>query len=231
MRRATKSIAYLVLSIGTVGALAACGSPKPNAVSVPTFPSNGAPTSTESASPSSTSDTDTTTPAQSESATPGTPAAAPGTNPGSGGNQQDPQGNRGRKCAPNQLSGHLVPGSPGAGQRNATLVLSNTSGSTCTLFGYSGLSLIGADGHPLPTSVRRNATPAPSLITVPPGQSASEELHWTAVNGPGEPDNGPCEPSATSLAVIPPDQYSAISVPWHLNEVCQHGAIDATAFH
>lgn len=231
MPRTTRSVAFLLISLGTVGALTACGSPKQSAaVAVPTWPTNGTTSTTNSP-------TDVPSTPETSSAAPGTPAPAVPPGPTSGGgnsggdNQQDPQGNRGRKCTPGQLSGNLVPGSPGAGQRYATLVVTNTSGSTCTLYGYSGLSLVGGDGRALPTSVQRSANPGPSLIVLDPGRSASENLHWTAVNGPGEPDNGPCEPSPAHLAVIPPDQYSAFSVSWDFGPACQNGRIEASAYH
>lgn len=44
--------------------------------------------------------------------------------------------------------------SAGAGNRYADLVVTNTSGRTCTLHGYGGLQLIGADGKPASTGAR-----------------------------------------------------------------------------
>ena len=47
------------------------------------------------------------------------------------------------ECRTADLSVQLKPGSPGAGQRYATVVLTNTSGHTCTVTGYGGLALLG----------------------------------------------------------------------------------------
>lgn len=54
------------------------------------------------------------------------------------------------RCTTDVLSGQLVPGSPGAGQRYATLVLTNTGGQTCTVSGYGGLGLVASDGRRCP---------------------------------------------------------------------------------
>src|SRR5215208_7018983 len=43
-----------------------------------------------------------------------------------------------QRCTTDELRAHSVPGSPGAGQRYATLVLTNTGARTCTVFGYGG---------------------------------------------------------------------------------------------
>src|SRR5699024_1491084 len=43
------------------------------------------------------------------------------------------------RCHTSELSASLTAGDPGAGQRYATLSLTNTSARTCTVFGYGGL--------------------------------------------------------------------------------------------
>src|SRR3954470_4925823 len=45
------------------------------------------------------------------------------------------------QCSTADLSAQLKAGSPGAGQRYATVVLTNTSTHSCTLRGYGGLGL------------------------------------------------------------------------------------------
>ena len=65
------------------------------------------------------------------------------------------------QCSTAGLSAQLKPGSPGAGQRFATMVLTNTSGSTCTVHGYGGMALLGAPGQGVPTDLRRVAIPHP----------------------------------------------------------------------
>lgn len=230
MSRTTKPIVLVLLSLGTAAALAACDAGKPSsAPAVPTWPSTSSsaviggdpataipPTDTPSDTPAATA---TDTPSGAAGPGGGNPASTPAARPGGG------------KCAPNTLSGRIVPGSPGAGQRYATLVVENTSASSCTLYGYSGLQLIGADGQALPTRVDRTANPGPRLVTLAPGRTASAELHWSAIPGPGEPQSGPCQPNPVRANVIPPDDYSAFSVTWFLGPVCEGGRLDSSAYH
>lgn len=233
MLRATKSIAFVLLSLGTA-ALAACGSNRPASMAaVPSWPSTAsAPTST----------TDTTAPAsqqQSESAaTSGThpdsttnrPGGAPSDNQRNG-DQQDLQPGRVARCSPSALSGRLVGGSPGAGQRYASLVVTNVSRSKCTMYGYGGLQLLDSDGRALPTRLERTPNPGPRLVTLSPGKSASKELHWGAVPGPGDSDNGPCQATPARAIVIPPDDTSPFSVTWTFGPVCNTGRIEGSAYH
>src|SRR4051812_18535530 len=55
------------------------------------------------------------------------------------------------RCHTADLTASLVPGNPGAGQRYATVVLTDSGGLPCTVHGYGGLSLAGPGGAPLPT--------------------------------------------------------------------------------
>ena len=67
------------------------------------------------------------------------------------------------RCHTGGLAAGLVPGSPGAGQRAATLVLRNTGARTCTIEGYGGIGLYDPAGRALPTRQLRLGTPAPGL--------------------------------------------------------------------
>lgn len=135
------------------------------------------------------------------------------------------------RCHTSMLSGSLTRAEPGAGQRYAELVLTNRSGQTCTLYGYGGLQLVGADGTPLPTNTERTPNPGPQLVRLDPGDAASATLHWTAMPHQGEPAEGPCQPRPSSVQVIPPDETDALSVPWDEGPVCGWGAIDNSAYH
>src|SRR3954454_16344813 len=81
------------------------------------------------------------------------------------------------QCSTADLSAQLKPGSPGAGQRYATVVLTNTSGSTCTVGGYGGVGLLGAPRQGVPTDLRRLASPSPTTLTVNPGGSVRSLMH------------------------------------------------------
>jgi hypothetical protein len=132
------------------------------------------------------------------------------------------------QCSTANLSAQLKPGSPGAGQRYATIVLTNTSGSTCTVHGYGGMALLGAPGQGVPTDLRRVATPAPGTVTLAPGGSARSLLHWTVIQAANE--TAACQPTATAVVVTPPNQTTAALRPWTFGVVCQHGLIQQNAY-
>jgi Protein of unknown function (DUF4232) len=132
-------------------------------------------------------------------------------------------------CRTADLSVQLEPGSPGAGQRYATVVLTNSSSRTCTIHGYGGLALLGAPGQGVPTDVRRVADPVPQTVSLARGTSARSLLHWGVVPADDEPGTE-CEPTAATVAVTPPDQTSAALLPWTFGPVCQHGLIRQNAY-
>ncbi|MCW2632508.1 MAG: lipoprotein [Pseudonocardia sp.] len=133
------------------------------------------------------------------------------------------------KCVAGQLQGSLQEGSPGAGQRYATLVVKNTSTTTCTLFGYGGLGLYLTSGTPLPTDAQRVLQPGPASISLAPGETARENLQWTVV--PTGTEGNPCQPTPEQLRVIPPDDTKQISIVWTYGPVCNKGRIDESAFY
>jgi hypothetical protein len=135
-----------------------------------------------------------------------------------------------RRCHTGELTASLVPGSPGAGQRYATLVLQNTGGQTCTVEGYGGIGLVDASGSALPTQQLRVPSPAPVLVPLPPRASVRSQLHWSAVPGAGDATAGDCAPTAAALQVIPPDETTPLSVAWTQGPVCERGTITQQAY-
>jgi hypothetical protein len=129
------------------------------------------------------------------------------------------------RCHTSELTGSLAPDGAAAGQRYATLVLRNTGGRSCTVHGFGGLGLAGADGRALPTNQVRSGGPAATVLLAP-GGAVRSQLHWSTVNGPGEPSSGPCQPTPATVRVIPPDETDALSVPWNLGPVCSAGTIE-----
>jgi hypothetical protein len=123
-----------------------------------------------------------------------------------------------------------VPGSPGAGQRYADIVLVNTTGRPCVVRGYGGMQLLAADGADVPTQLHQDPQPAPQRVLLPPRQSASSLLHWTVIPSPDEPQTGACEPEAARAAVTPPDETHSITLKWDLGPVCGHGGIEQRAY-
>ncbi|MFR9730936.1 DUF4232 domain-containing protein [Saccharopolyspora sp. MS10] len=135
------------------------------------------------------------------------------------------------RCHTSMLSGSVEHGDSGAGQRYAELRLTNTSGETCTLYGYGGMQLLGAGGERLPTQLERTPNPGPAVVRLAPGESASSTLHWTAVPHAGEPERGDCQPKPTGALVTPPDEEDPLTVSWNLGAVCGFGSIDNSAYH
>jgi hypothetical protein len=129
------------------------------------------------------------------------------------------------RCHTSELAGSFTPESAGAGQRYATLILRNTGGRTCTVHGFGGLGLAGSDGHALPTHQVRAGGPA-ATVRLAPGGAVRSALHWSAVNGPGDPSSGACQPAPATLRVIPPDETGALSAAWSMGPVCSAGTIE-----
>nr|WP_042190588.1 DUF4232 domain-containing protein [Kibdelosporangium sp. MJ126-NF4]CEL19453.1 lipoprotein [Kibdelosporangium sp. MJ126-NF4]CTQ94749.1 lipoprotein [Kibdelosporangium sp. MJ126-NF4] len=135
------------------------------------------------------------------------------------------------RCGPTALKGEISSGDAAAGNRYAKLVVTNTSSKACTLYGYGGLQLTGANGSPTPTKLTRKPDPAPALVTLEPGQKAHKNLHWGAVPDGSEPTDGPCEPASTGAKVIPPDETEPFTVAFDFGSVCQKGSIDGSAYY
>jgi hypothetical protein len=100
-------------------------------------------------------------------------------------------------------------GQPGAaaGNRYLPIVFTNTSGKTCTLYGYPGVSLLDASGKQIGTPASREAGSTPKLVTVAPGASASAAVH-TAAQGVAPS----CGPTSTQIRVYVPDERTAVDL-------------------
>jgi len=133
------------------------------------------------------------------------------------------------QCSTAMLDAQLKAGSPGAGQRFATVVLTNVGGQTCTVAGYGGLGLLGLPRQGVPTDLRREPSPAPTTVVLVPGGSARSLLHWTVVPAPDESQTT-CEPTAATAVVTPPNQTTSMLRPWTFGPVCQHGLIEQNAY-
>ncbi len=208
----------LVIAVAAAGVLVAgcgtrtAGTASSPAVSTVTDDPSGSATDTASGTPGT--DTDTATATATDSGSPsgsGTPAA-------------------GSRCGTADLTGSLRQLDAAAGNRYATLVLTNTSQRTCTLFGYGGIQLAAADRRPVVTMQVRDHTRPPATVRLQPGATASSLLHWGAVPSGSEPVMGACEATPALLLVIPPDEHDQLSVRWTFGPVCQRGKIDQRAY-
>jgi Protein of unknown function (DUF4232) len=96
-----------------------------------------------------------------------------------------------------------------AGGVYVAIVFTNTSGATCTLYGYPGVSLVSAPPYTqLGLAAKRSSTTPVKLITLAPGATANALLQIVdALNYP----LASCGPAqATALKVYPPNQTAPV---------------------
>jgi hypothetical protein len=124
------------------------------------------------------------------------------------------------RCTSAQVDTTIVPGSPGAGQRYASVQFTAKPGVTCNFQGSLPVSLAGAPG----ITVVNDNSDAP-LVTISDGQSASMLLHWTGIESP---ENQVQPASVTIVAPSTTDPRGVtsdpnITLPW------TQGALDDSA--
>jgi hypothetical protein len=127
-------------------------------------------------------------------------------------------------CLVGQLAVTLTPGSPGAGQRYATVTFTNNGTRACTMFGYIGMQLLGAGSSPIPTNVVRDTDQPKTTVTLAPGGKSFTTLHWAGI--PVGSEGNPCEPVPQQVQITPPNETHFLVAPWTQDSVCGHGTID-----
>ncbi len=150
------------------------------------------------------------------------PATTPPTSAGSSSSSTNPSSSGGAvettaaSCSSHQLAAGL--GSPDgtAGTVYYQLELRNTSGSSCAVQGYPGVSFVaGSDGHQVGSPASRVAGPMPRVLLTP-GRSAEATLAIVDASNYGPS----CRLTPVlGLRVYPPDQTAALFVP-HTDEAC-----------
>ena len=171
----------LAALVGAAGLLAGCGT-----------------ATTPTPSPS-TSGPATTTPATSPSAA-ATQASSP-SSPGVG------------PCATSALHVAVPSGSgnAAAGSSYYPIQFSNTSSSPCTLYGYPGVSFVGAvGGSQIGAPATRNSALAAKLISLSPGQTVHATLQ--VVDAMNYPSGGCGLVTAHWLKIYPPNQTAPLYV-------------------
>jgi Protein of unknown function (DUF4232) len=128
------------------------------------------------------------------------------------------------------LTGNVEAMEAAAGNRYVTLVVRNKSKQTCSLYGFGGLELASDTKAPIPTNATRTLDPAPTLVTLEPGDEAGKILHWSVVATGDEPAGGPCQPLAAWINVMPPDKTVPFMIEYAFGAVCDHGKIDTSAY-
>ena len=129
------------------------------------------------------------------------------------------------RCHTSELSATVTAADAAAGNRYATLVLTNRARRTCTIFGYGGLQPLDAARKQLPVTLLRNAGQgAPTPDRLAPGATVARTIHWTVVR------SGTQEcPVAAYAEIIPPDETDPLVVSYGFGEICG-GRIDGYPF-
>src|SRR5690242_6752533 len=147
-------------------------------------------------------------PGSAPAASPSAPAAASSSPAGAAPSSSA----AGTACASSALRIKLGASDGYAGGVYQAIDFTNTSGSTCTLFGYPGVSLVtGPPYQQLGVPAKRTTTPPPKVVTLAPGATANAVLQIVdALNFPSPS----CEPAkAAALKVYPPNQFTAVYLP------------------
>jgi len=145
-----------------------------------------------------------------------TPAASPSSQAAASSNSPAgaaPSSSAGRTaCATSALQIKLGASDGYAGGVYQTIDFTNTSGSTCTLFGYPGVSLVtGPPYQQLGVPAKRTTTTRAKVVALAPGATANAVLQIVdAMNFPSPS----CQPTkAAALKVYPPNQFTAVYLP------------------
>jgi hypothetical protein len=195
-------------------------------------PSNG-PSTSPSGGPGTPSHTPSSTPTKAAKPTPSSPTSAGGNSGGTSGSGGSGGSVGTPRCHTSGLSGSftLVPNSQGAGNEVAKVTLTNTSGTVCHVYGFVGMQLLNAQHQPLPTNVVRDHSLAELIVTLIPNGSASAAARFSPdVPGPGDAQNGQCQPTAAFVEITPPDETTHLVVPVQpATSVCSSGQLRTTS--
>jgi hypothetical protein len=175
--------AAALICTAAVAGCASSGSSQPAA--------SGSTPASSSSAPAATTSSSSNTPAvvAPSSSAPGTPA-----------------------CATSALQVKLGSSDGYAGGVYVLIDFTNTSGSTCTLFGYPGVSLVtGPPYKQIGLAAKRSTSTPKKLVTLAAGATAHAQLQIVdALNFP----SATCGPTkATALKIYPPNQTEPVYLP------------------
>ncbi|MEV6807960.1 DUF4232 domain-containing protein [Streptomyces sp. NPDC051132] len=175
-------------------------------------PSGPAPSTPAAATAGGASGTGTSGPADGTDAA---PPPSPGAGTASSGTAVPTTG---RRCHTAELKASVGADHPGAGQANFALVLTNTSGRTCTVHGFPGVAFVDGAGQAVTPDPERATGEAAGTVTLSPGGHA-----WSALTYANPAITGVTTVTPASVLVTPPDETAAIRVRWRGGEVSNTG--------
>ena len=121
-------------------------------------------------------------------------------------------------CATSDLNVTLGAASGYAGGTDQAIVFTNTSGATCTLYGYPGVSLVSAPPYTqIGLAAQRGSTTPVTQITLATGATASAVLRVVNALNFGA---ATCSPTKGAfLRIYPPNQTAPVFLP-DTSEIC-----------
>ncbi|MYV51466.1 DUF4232 domain-containing protein, partial [Streptomyces sp. SID3212] len=114
----------------------------------------------------------------------------------------------GERCHTSDVKASVGPNNPGAGQENFPLVLTNTSGHTCTVDGFPGVAFLNKAGQQVSVNPER-AKVTGTLVELAPGRSA-----WAPMTFGNPEITGVTTVTPASVLITPPDEKDALKVAW-----------------
>jgi hypothetical protein len=120
-------------------------------------------------------------------------------------------------CATSSLNVTLGVSQGYAGGVYETIVFTNTSGATCTLYGYPGVSLVSAAHAQIGLAAQRSTSTPAKQITLATGASANALLQIVDALNFGAATCSPTQ--AAFLRVFPPNQTAPVYLT-NTSEIC-----------
>jgi hypothetical protein len=114
----------------------------------------------------------------------------------------------------------LGPGSAAAGTSYYQIRFTNISGTTCTLYGFPGVSFTGETyAVQVGPAATRNPASKPSLVTLAPGAVASAQI--TVVDAQNYSASSCGLTTASGILVYPPNLTASVGLPFN-GYTCVH---------
>lgn len=113
-------------------------------------------------------------------------------------------------CSANNMTASATQSPGAAGNEGTSIILTNTSAQSCTLYGYPTVEYIDSSGNIISNVVEELtgsmifANPSPSSVTIAPGKTASFGIGYT--------EGGSHSSNAASMDVYLPGQSTAIKL-------------------
>ncbi|MFI5972280.1 DUF4232 domain-containing protein [Streptomyces sp. NPDC051452] len=205
--RSARHGTLLVGAVAVLGLLTGCGNGKDAQGGAPITASGpAAPASDTSKSPVSATSAEGAASGEVSLGAPAS-ASAPKAPAATGGRTTTPAAASSR-CHTSELRASVGRNDPGAGQENFPVVITNTSGRTCTLRGYPGAAFVNGSGSQLGPDPKRQSG-SPVTVTLKPGKSA-----WSGLTFSNPEVSGARSATPAALLVTPPDERDHLKVTW-----------------